>query len=101
MRVQAAARIAARFRGGKTREQVSVLRGERQLSDAQTKSGFLEKRSAKRSFVFGPRQVVLWQRKFVSIDDFHFCYGSRAPRVRARDGRRRSTYARVAPVGTR
>lgn len=79
---KAAAMIGAAFRGVKTRGQVTVLKGEKQLTDAKTKWGFLEKRSSKRSFIFGSRQVVLWQRKFVRIHDYHFCYTSTAPQVR-------------------
>jgi hypothetical protein len=82
-RKKAAARISAHFKGRQTRALVTVIKGEKQFSDAKTKSGYLEKRSAKRSFFFGSRQIVLWQRRFARIDDFHFCYSARAPKVRA------------------
>jgi len=56
---------------------VSVIRGEKQFNDAQTKHGILEKRSARKSFILGSRQVVLWQRKYVRIHDFQFCYSNK------------------------
>mmetsp|Transcript_7575 Transcript_7575/g.20695 ORF Transcript_7575/g.20695 Transcript_7575/m.20695 type:complete len:172 (-) Transcript_7575:1042-1557(-) len=79
----AAAKIGAHFRGVRTRAEVSVIRGEKQFNDAQTKHGILEKRSARKSFILGSRQVVLWQRKYVRIHDFQFCYSNKEVKVRS------------------
>lgn len=82
-RESAAAKIGAHFRGTRTRSVVGQKRGERQFMEAQEKSGILEKRSARKSFIMGSRQIVLWQRRYVRIDNFHFCYSSKVPKVRA------------------
>mmetsp|Transcript_19771 Transcript_19771/g.66479 ORF Transcript_19771/g.66479 Transcript_19771/m.66479 type:complete len:200 (+) Transcript_19771:75-674(+) len=73
----AASRINAHVRGTKTRAAVGALREERQLTEARSRTGVLEKRLASKSFALGGRTVVIWQRRYVRIDDYHFCYSSR------------------------
>jgi hypothetical protein len=82
VRNRAATMIAGRYRGKRARAQLFLLKGQRELERAQARAGWLEKRSARRSYVRGQRQVVLWQRRYARIEDSHFVYSKSAPLVK-------------------